>query len=61
MYIRFRLASVGAGDGWHVYVTQQQWENQASPVYADAIRVARDVDMRGIKVECIRRSKDEGL
>ena len=42
-------------------IAQQQWENQSSPVYADATRLARDADMRGIQFECIRRSKEERL
>ncbi len=40
---------------------QQQWQNQSSPVYADATNLARDLATRGIKVECIRRSKEEHL
>jgi hypothetical protein len=42
-------------------VAQQQWENQSSPVYLDATNLARDLVTRGIKVECIRRSKEEHL
>jgi hypothetical protein len=42
-------------------MAQQQWEKQASPVYADATKLVRDLDLRGIKVECIRRSKEERL
>jgi hypothetical protein len=42
-------------------MAQQQWENQSSPVYVDAINLARDLATRGIQVECIRRSKEEHL
>jgi hypothetical protein len=42
-------------------MAQQGWENQSSPVYADASNLARDLARRGIKVECIRRSKEEHL
>ena len=42
-------------------VARQQWENQSSPVYIDATNLARDLATRGIKVECIRRSKEEHL
>jgi hypothetical protein len=42
-------------------MAQQEWENQSSPVYADATNLARDLARRGIKVECIRRSKEEHL
>jgi hypothetical protein len=42
-------------------VAQQQWENESSPVYLDAINLARDLATRGIEVECIRRSKEEHL
>jgi hypothetical protein len=40
---------------------QQGWENQSSPLYLDATNLARDLATRGIKVECIRRSKEERL
>jgi len=42
-------------------VAEQQWENKSSPVYVDATNLARDLGTRGIKVECIRRSKEEHL
>jgi hypothetical protein len=42
-------------------VAKQQWDNQSSPVYVDATRLARDLATRGFKVECIRRSKEEHL
>ena len=40
-------------------MAQQEWERQKSPVYADAINLSRDLAARGIRVECIRRSKEE--
>ena len=42
-------------------VAREQWENRSSPVYVDATNLARDLATRGIKVECIRRSKEERL
>lgn len=42
-------------------VARQQWENQSSPVFIDATNLARDLATRGIKVECIRRSKEEHI
>jgi hypothetical protein len=40
---------------------QARWESRSSPVYADATALARDLGNRGIKVQCIRRSKEERL
>jgi hypothetical protein len=40
---------------------QREWENQSSPVYADATALARDLTRRGITVMCIRRSVEEHL
>ena len=42
-------------------LAQEEWEKQSSPVYADATVLAHDLARRGIKVECIRRSKEENL
>lgn len=40
---------------------QAIWESRSSPVYGDATALARDLVNRGIKVQCIRRSKVERL
>src|SRR5271163_4401351 len=40
---------------------RQGWEDKSSPVYADAINLARELSSRGLGVECIRRSKEEHL
>jgi len=40
---------------------RQAWERGDSPVYADAIDLARSLRARGFVVECIRRSKEENL
>jgi hypothetical protein len=37
------------------------WEDQSSPVYADATDLARTLSGRGFVIECIRRSKEEHL
>ncbi len=42
-------------------ISQQQWENQSSPVYADATELARTLNERGFQVQCIRRSVEERL
>ena len=42
-------------------LAQQIWESRSSPVYDDAVALARDLETRGIKVQCIRRSKEENL
>jgi hypothetical protein len=42
-------------------MSQQQWENQSSPVYADATELARTLDERGVLVQCMRRSLEERL
>ena len=40
---------------------KQAWEDQSSPVYADATELARTLNERDFVVECIRRSKEEHL
>jgi hypothetical protein len=42
-------------------IAQQQWENESSPVYADATELARTLNERGLPVQCIRRSVGERL
>ena len=40
---------------------RQAWENQSSPVYADATKLAHTLSNRGFIVDCVRRSKEEHL
>jgi hypothetical protein len=40
---------------------RQAWENQSSPVYADATELAHMLSNRGFIVDCVRRSKEEHL
>jgi len=40
---------------------KQGWDDGSSPVYADAVDLARTLSNRGIMVVCIRRSKEEHL
>ena len=40
---------------------RKQWDNATSPVYADAMELARTLNNRGFVLECVRRSKEEHL
>jgi hypothetical protein len=40
---------------------RQDWDNQNSPVYADATELERMLNNRGFIVDCVRRSKEERL
>lgn len=40
---------------------QQEWDLADSPVYADATELAHVLNDVGLRVECIRRSKEERL
>ena len=42
-------------------IAQQQWENQFSPVYADATELAHTLNERGFRVQCMRRSVGERI
>jgi hypothetical protein len=41
--------------------SQADWNSGASPVYADANALARELKSHGVEIECIRRSKEENI
>jgi hypothetical protein len=41
--------------------TQKDWDSTTSPVYADAMDLARTLNEHGVVVNCIRRSKGGSL
>jgi len=40
---------------------KKAWDDAKSPVYQDAMQLARTLSQRGFYVECIRRSKEENV